>query len=47
MILARRDDFLGHISLPMTEFYGKRTVDKYAWDIPNVSFLVAMYANLV
>jgi hypothetical protein len=27
---ARRDDFLGHVSLPMTEFYGKRTVDKYA-----------------
>ncbi|ELR10915.1 uncharacterized protein ACA1_145570 [Acanthamoeba castellanii str. Neff] len=24
-----RDDFLGHLSLPMTEFYGKRTVDKW------------------
>jgi hypothetical protein len=28
-----RDDFLGHVSLPMTEFYGKRTVDKYALDV--------------
>jgi hypothetical protein len=41
-----RDDFLGHLSLPMTEFYGKRTVDKYVLDVDNIVYYIVYFLSI-